>query len=303
MNIIDSQWHEPAPWLEWDTHDKESRRKVMTEVLLASMDALGVYGSLLFPIEDSVWSESLAQQYPSRFGSVPMITAASTPGDQSLVVRPDAPDLEEQIAAMRRRPGVLAVRILGGYFPEEFTRMKTGGNDRAFAACEKEGLPIYLFICGEPEMAAPVAEKFPKLNIILDHIALKAPPLEQPDTPMWKKLPELLALAKYPNISVKLCGAPALSQQTYPYKDVWPHIRKLVDAFGAERLMWASDIPRFRGRIGASMRVPSTDTGVPGGHTYYESLGLYRDTDFLTSREKDWILGDAVRQILNWPQG
>jgi L-fuconolactonase len=301
MDIVDSQWHEPAPWLDWPDTDKETRRKVLTEILLASMDALGVDATLIFPIEDNVWSEGLAAATPGRFGSVPMISAARTYGDQSLVVRPGAPDLEERIAEMKRRKGVLAVRILGGFFPEEVERMKAGGNDRAFAACEREQLPVYLFICGLPEMAAPVAEKFPKLTIILDHIALKAPPLEKPDDPPWKKLPELLALAKYPNVSIKMCGAPALSAESYPYRDIWSPIRKLVDAFGAERLMWGSDIPRFRGRIGKTMNVLDEHGRVAGGHTYAQSIGLYRDTDFLTSREKEWILGGAVRQILRWP--
>ncbi len=302
MKIVDTQWHEPAPYLDiWDKESLELRRKVQTEVVLTAMDAVGVDSVLMFTIEDQEWAEQLAAQYPNRFAVAPMITAGNTPGNQNLVIKPDAPDLEQRIADLKNRPGVVAVRILGAFFPEEVERMKSGGNDRAFAACEKVGLPVYLFVCGHAELAVPVAEKYPNLNIIIDHLGIKAPPLEQPDDPMWKHLPAVLALAKYPNVSLKLCGAPALSKEAYPYKDVWPYIRQLVDAFGAERLMWASDIPRFRGRIGFSMRVAHAQQDYPGKHTYAESLAFYKDTDMLSQKEKELILGGSIRKILNWP--
>jgi hypothetical protein len=110
---------------------------------------------------------------------------------------------------------------------------------------------------------------------------------------------DFLRLARYRNVNVKLCGVPALSLTPYPYDDVWPHVRELVDQFGAERLMWASDIGRFQGRIGwPNVAVELADS--PGKHTYGEALGYIRRTDALTLGEKELVLGGTACALLGW---
>ena len=52
--------------------------------------------------------------------------------------------------------------------------------------------------------------------------------METLDTPPFKALPELLALARHPNVAVKLCGAQALSREAFPFSDVWPRVREFV---------------------------------------------------------------------------
>ena len=61
--------------------------------------------------------------------------------------------------------------------------------------------------------------------------------------------PKLLDLARFANVHVKLCGLPALSKEAFPYRDAWPALRAITDAFGADRLMWASDTTRFGVKI------------------------------------------------------
>jgi predicted TIM-barrel fold metal-dependent hydrolase len=59
-------------------------------------------------------------------------------------------------------------------------------------------------------------------------------------------LPNLIgqsaALAKYPNVSVKLSASPLFSSEPYPFRDMAPHIRRLFDAFGPRRCYWGTDI-------------------------------------------------------------
>jgi hypothetical protein len=74
-----------------------------------------------------------------------------------------------------------------------------------------------------------------------------------------------------------------------------------VNAFGAERVMWASDISRFAGRSGWENAYPAAREDYPGKHTYAESLQMIRDTDALTADEKELVLGGAVRRVLRWP--
>ena len=57
---------------------------------------------------------------------------------------------------------------------------------------------------------------------------------------------------------------------------------RLRDAYGASRLMWASDCPYQ----------------VQGVHTYAASIALIRDRlDFLTAEERDWILRKTAEKV------
>ena len=59
-------------------------------------------------------------------------------------------------------------------------------------------------------------------------------------------------------------------------------IRELGDAYGAERLMWATDCP-FQ---------------VMKGHTYGDSIALVRDQlDFLSDSDRDWMLRGTAERV------
>lgn len=301
MEIVDMQLHEPGPCLTWEGATPEMRRDALTEVLLQMIDAVGVDAVALHPIEDLEWALNTAQSDLGRFASIPMLAGGDPGGAGANAMKPDAPDLEDQIAAAADTPGLVAIRVVPSpkFSPEEFEKFKAGGYDRALAACEKNNMPVLLMISGEPQEAGPIAEKFPDLQLVLDHLGLSQRPMEEPDDPQWKKLPEVLALAKYPNVSIKLCDPPGLSEESYPYNDIWPQMHQLLEAFGAERLAWASDIGRFRGRIAWNIRLPEDD--FVGKHTYMESLAFFLYTDQISESEKEQILGQSARRMLNWP--
>jgi predicted TIM-barrel fold metal-dependent hydrolase len=82
-------------------------------------------------------------------------------------------------------------------------------------------------------------------------------------------------------VFVKISAFYALGHKQPPYEDLEPMIRQLRDAYGAERLMWASDGP-FQ---------------LADGQGYEPSLALIRDRcRFLTTADRDAILrGTATR--------
>lgn len=45
---------------------------------------------------------------------------------------------------------------------------------------------------------------------------------------------------------VKLSGYVKFSHEQYPYRDTWPYVRALIDAFGLDACVWASDWPFLR---------------------------------------------------------
>jgi len=67
------------------------------------------------------------------------------------------------------------------------------------------------------------------------------------------ELERVCELGQYPNIALKWCHAPGLlSEQEYPYRDLMPLLRRTIDAFGVERIMWASDYTVARDQNGNS---------------------------------------------------
>lgn len=291
MKIIDGQLHDPAPWLDWTGHDEETLHNLLTEITLAYLDATGVSGVVLFTPEE--WGAAAAKASPARMAYVPSIS-------------PDVPDVEAAVAEAKakRDQGLLALRATIGWPLDgsEVTRLQEGKWDPIFSACERQHLPLFLFITRSLPLAVGVAERYPDLTLIIDHLGLRQPPMDTPEEPPFQSLPDLLALAKFPNVAVKLCGLPALSRQPFPFLDVVPQLRSIVDAFGPDRLMWASDIGRFYGRIGLpTMVIPGTQEQYPGKHTYAESMNFIRYCDDLTDHEKEGILGGALTRLLGWP--
>ena len=289
MRIIDAQIHDVGPYWDWLGESEDLQHKIMGEVTIAYLDALGVSSVVLFPGGHDPHADWLSRELPDRFTYVPHVA----PED----------DVEAVVSAAKAHPGIAGLRVLRGWplFGSEVNRLEAGDWDAVFAACERDQMPVFLFVTGWLPHAARIAERFPKLPLIIDHLGLRQPPLDQPDDPPFANLPQLLDLARYPNVNVKLCGLPALSRERFPFKDAEPALRAIVEAFGADRLMWASDTTRFAGRIGIGrFQNPRTLEDYPGKHTYAESLLFIRESPVLTPKEKEAILGGTAARVLSW---
>jgi predicted TIM-barrel fold metal-dependent hydrolase len=100
------------------------------------------------------------------------------------------------------------------------------------------------------------------------------------------QLDQVLDLARYPNLALKWSHAPSLlSEEPYPYRDVLPQLRRSIEAFGVERVLWASDYTQARAET---------------NQAWAQMLYYLLDSDQLASNEKEWILGRSVRRLLNW---
>ena len=95
---------------------------------------------------------------------------------------------------------------------------------------------------------------------------------------------QTLALAKYPNVSVKLSAIPNFSQEPYPFRDALPYIRRLFDAYGPQRCYWGTDITNSFARATYRQRITHFTQELP----------------FLSEDDKDWIMGRAVLARLGW---
>ena len=51
-------------------------------------------------------------------------------------------------------------------------------------------------------------------------------------------------VAKHNNVVIKISGAGTLSQEAFPYKDIWDPLRRIFDAYGLDRCMRGTDWTR-----------------------------------------------------------
>ncbi len=123
-----------------------------------------------------------------------------------------------------------------------------------------------------------LCREFPKTRVVIDHfarISLKSP-MKDAD------LDHLCRLAAYENVHVKTSAFYAFSITGAPYTDLGPMIKKVRDAYGAQRLMWATDCPYQ----------------VAKGHTYKSSVALIRDRlDLLSAEDKEWMLHKTAEKV------
>ena len=106
------------------------------------------------------------------------------------------------------------------------------------------GLMIQMhFIPHYAPQIGELASKFPKMPVLMDHLARAGH-----GTPA--DFEEVLKLASLPRVYMKYSGTgvAASSKQEYPHLDAKPVVRKTFDAFGADRMVWGelgTTMPNF----------------------------------------------------------
>lgn len=108
-----------------------------------------------------------------------------------------------------------------------------------------------------PDVTA-LAAAVPELPIVLDHLGKPAiGTADAAHEPSAEWLGDLRELASSPQVFCKLSGLPAEAGGNWSAAQVTPFLDAVLDAFGAERLMWGSDWP-----------VSSVDFTPPEGSEY-----------------------------------
>jgi predicted TIM-barrel fold metal-dependent hydrolase len=180
----------------------------------------------LYPGFDNSYVAGCAVAAPDRFAAVCVVDARSGGAADALEywVR------ERGCRGLRLRP-----RVPGE--AESFGRPQTFPLWQRAAA-----LGVVVSLLAGPEhlqVVAALAEQFPDVNIVLDHMGY-------PDVASGIYSPafeELLSLARFPRMMVKVSGHYYYSRRPYPYDDCLDLIRAAYDRFGPARLLWGSDFP------------------------------------------------------------
>jgi len=125
-----------------------------------------------------------------------------------------------------------------------------------------------------------IAGRYPGVKVIVDHLG--KPDIAEP--PPYAQFAPVLALADLPNTYVKV-SALSLASRTreYPYRDVFPWVKMLYEAFGPSRLLWGTGYPGARRALPLDKELAIITQHLP----------------FLLEDDKQWILGRTAMTI--WP--
>lgn len=89
-----------------------------------------------------------------------------------------------------------------------------------------------------------VLERHPQLRLVVSHLGLPAAVDVPLELDMAREgVSDVISLSSYQQVHVKLSGFYALSKpgHDYPHETAWPYVHALLEAFGADRLLWGSD--------------------------------------------------------------
>jgi predicted TIM-barrel fold metal-dependent hydrolase len=133
----------------------------------------------------------------------------------------------------------------------------------------------------------PHMRKHEGMQFIVDHCGVLRPSAADQARGMHNPalLEYSLAYASLPNVSIMWAKANTLSQEAFPHEDIGRYLRRFIDEFGADRILWGSDSTQTRGK-----------------DTWAQSLLYIEASTLITAEEKEWVLGKTAQRILGWPR-
>ncbi|MGW0249032.1 amidohydrolase family protein [Nocardia goodfellowii] len=270
------------------------------ETTVAAMDELGIgsvvvdefwgrkpYGDREFfepgyTLPNGAWrsryptASTAAALYPDRFATV-------------VRVDPRDPDLRTVVREISDTPHTRALRVLPTWAPGDAEAFAAGSCDRLFDLAHEHAVPIFVYAPGYVELLRRYLERVPELSLVIDHCGMAQPGMsgarpadEVARVESIDYFDEVLSFAEYKSVALKWSHEQiAFRSPEFPFEETRPYLRKAIDAFGAERILWASD-----------------KTVLPW--SWSEILAAVRDNPDLSENERNLILGGTARKILNW---
>ncbi len=276
MTIIDAQVHiwraETAerPYIKEDASKPHRPIPLTYDSLLREMSAAGIDRVILVPPSwegyRNDYALEAARKYPDRFavmGKVPLNDPAS----------------KSKLPTWLEQPGMLGFRIS---FRHSGTHsfLDDGTADWFWADCERYDIPVMIFAPFAVAKIGAIAEHHPGLRVIVDHMGLN---VQWRGKDLAPGIDVLLKFARMKNVGVKASCLPCYVAEPYPFPTLHPQIRRVVDAFGPQRIFWGTDLSQM----------PCS---------YRQAVTLFTDElGFLSAQDKEWIMGRALAHWLRWP--
>jgi predicted TIM-barrel fold metal-dependent hydrolase len=273
--IVDAQihmWPANTPERPWAAGTQPQLPEPFTiERVVPMIDEAGVDRVVIVPPtlegERLDYAQQAVKRYPGRFAIMGRIAL-------------NEPTRASRLPTWREQSGVLGVRLnIAG---TQAAWLTDGTADWFWPAAEKSKVPVMFLTSGLLPLFVPIAERHPQLPLIIDHMGVSSEAVK--NNKVAETIDQAVALAKYPNVSVKLSASPLFSKEAYPFRDVTPHIRRLFDAYGPQRCHWGTDVTNSYAKANYRQRI-----------THFTE-----ELSFLSEDDKDWIMGRSIVERLRW---
>jgi predicted TIM-barrel fold metal-dependent hydrolase len=192
------------------------------------------------------------------------------------VIDQDNPQPADEMRKMKAA-GVRGFRIYPKDMPVE-RWLEGDGLQQMFRVGAAENLAMCCLIDPDALPALSKAcQKYPDTTVVIDHLCR----IGASGTIHDADVQALCDMAKHKHTYVKVSAFYALGKKKPPYLDLAPLIKRVYDAFGPQRLMWATDCPFQSAQDG-----------------YKTSIDLVRHgLDFLSDADREWLLRKTAEKV------
>ena len=127
------------------------------------------------------------------------------------------------------------------------------------------------------EAIGSAAERFPKTHFVVCHLGFPSVPMPEgsADELRWR---EMIALGRFDNVWFDVAAmSDFYREEGYPFPTAMHLVRRVMDLYGAQKLLWGSDAP-----------------GTLSGVTYRQMIDMYDRCGLFTEEEKQALFYDSA---------
>lgn len=225
------------------------------------------------PLEETRWLESIADNAANAGEARALPDAIVAACDLSA---PNASAVLEAHAAFARTRGIRQIlnvheNKLYDYVGRHYMRETTWREN--FALLEKHGLSFDLQLYpSQMEEAAALARAHPGIQLVINHAGMFVDRNSVAGYHAWRE--GLRLLAACPNVAVKISGL-AMFDHEWSVESLRPYVLETIDAFGADRAMFASNFPVDR-LFGGYPKLWHAYASIVSGASESEHAALFR---------------------------
>jgi predicted TIM-barrel fold metal-dependent hydrolase len=262
----------------YDQGFRDAPHEATLEMLLDDMDRHGCTHAVLVQVIyhgwDNTYVAECAKRHPERLKAHGLID-------------PTDPKVADKLEYWIKEHGLTGMRFSPLYYYDG----QHGGDawldaDETHRLWRKAGQlgAVFNFFIRPPQLPklAKMAAAHPEVNVIIDHLSQVDLGAADPE-PDFRRL---LAMAKHPNVYVKVSELSSVSKsKTYPFADAYPYVKRVLEAFGPDRLLFGTGYP---GAARAAYKRP----------TLAQEIDLLRkEMPFFSAADREKILGSNAIKL------
>jgi predicted TIM-barrel fold metal-dependent hydrolase len=199
------------------------------------------------------------------------------------LLNPEDPKAAERLRYWIKEHGFQGMRFSPIYHPKS-TWLNSKEHYPLWKEAEKLKAVFNFYILPhQMPMLADMAERFPGVKIVIDHLG--KPDLKLADP--WPEFKKMFALKKFPHVWVSASEPYELSiTKEYPYRDTIPFFKATYEEFGGKQLIWGTGYPRPRWELPMDKELEFVD----------------KFLDFYTPHDRELLLGKNALRIWRFPR-